>query len=67
MWHYFESDDAPERAFLTDYEVFEGGDQVTIYVGVSNSAPHLTTPIDHRFTGLGTARLRNGAGPCRVA
>ena len=34
VWHYFENEDAPERAFLTDYEVFEGGDQVTIYVGV---------------------------------
>tara|TARA_A100001391_G_scaffold85952_2_gene56349 strand:+ start:6613 stop:7149 length:537 start_codon:yes stop_codon:yes gene_type:complete len=33
IWHHFEADDAPERTFLTDYEVYEV-DRVTIYVGV---------------------------------
>jgi len=34
VWHYFDSEDAPERAFATDYEVYEGADQITIYIGV---------------------------------
>lgn len=34
VWYYFESDDVLECVFLIDYEVFEGGDQVIIYVGV---------------------------------
>ncbi|HEX5677282.1 MAG TPA: GyrI-like domain-containing protein [Alcanivorax sp.] len=34
VWHHFEGEEAPERAFLTDYEVYEGDDKVTIYVGV---------------------------------
>lgn len=34
VWHYFEAEGAPQRAFLTDYEVHEGPDQVTIYVGI---------------------------------
>ncbi|MBL7252318.1 GyrI-like domain-containing protein [Alloalcanivorax sp. C16-2] len=34
VWHYFEAEDAPQRAFLTDYEVYEGTDRVTLYVGI---------------------------------
>ena len=34
VWRYFESEDAPERTFLTDYEVYEGTGQVTLYVGI---------------------------------
>ena len=34
VWHYFEAEDAPERAFLTDYEVYESTDKVAIFVGV---------------------------------
>lgn len=33
VWHYFETDDAPQRTFLTDYEVHEA-DRVTLYVGI---------------------------------
>lgn len=34
VWQYFDSPDAPERAFATDYEVYEGADAVAIHVGV---------------------------------
>lgn len=34
VWRYFEREDAPPRRFVTDYEVYEGTDRLSIYVGV---------------------------------
>ncbi|KAF0804194.1 transcription activator, effector binding domain-containing protein [Alcanivorax xiamenensis] len=34
VWAYFESAQAPQRAFDTDYEVYESTDKVTLYVGI---------------------------------
>lgn len=34
IWRYFEQEGAPRRAFLTDYEVLEEPDRITICVGI---------------------------------
>ena len=34
IWKYFDSPSAPKRAYITDYEVYKGPDEVAIYIGV---------------------------------
>ena len=38
VWNYFEQDDAPQRAFATDFEVYGlADDKVELYIGVKGS------------------------------
>jgi predicted transcriptional regulator YdeE len=39
IWEYFDKKSNYKRSFISDFEAYSGSDQVSIYIGISNTPP----------------------------